>query len=176
MHFLLFWRRREVMKKTVSESRVYKSSRIFPPDLNSHGTLFGGKLLADMDMLASIAATRHARLECVTVSMDTVEFLHPITEEDSIHYEAFVIWTGKSSMEVFVKVTAEHLLTGANRIAATCFISFVALLEGKPRQVPGIEPETEGERQLNELARKRAQKRMDRKVTSKNLAEILTKL
>ncbi|WP_347552539.1 acyl-CoA thioesterase [Pseudalkalibacillus hwajinpoensis] len=164
------------MKKQVKESRVYKSSRIFPPDLNSHGTLFGGKLLADMDMLASIAATRHSRLECVTVSMDTVEFLHPITEEDYVHYEAFVIWTGKSSMEVFVKVTAEQLLTGDQRIAATCFITFVALIDGRTATVPGIKPDTEGEKHLHDLARQRAQKRIDRKATSENLAHILTML
>ena len=53
---------------------MFKTSRVFPTDLNDHNTLFGGKILAEMDMVASISATRHARKECVTASMDWVDF------------------------------------------------------------------------------------------------------
>ncbi len=51
----------EVKGKTANESRVFKTSRVFPTDLNDRNTLFGGKILAEMDMVASISATRHAR-------------------------------------------------------------------------------------------------------------------
>ena len=47
----------EVKGKTANESRVFKTSRVFPTDLNDHNTLFGGKILAEMDMVASISAS-----------------------------------------------------------------------------------------------------------------------
>src|SRR4051794_6314853 len=113
--------------KTCNESRVIRTSRIFPNDVNNHNTLFGGKLMSDMDMLASISATRHSRSECVTASTDSVDFLSPITPESSVCFESFVTYTGSSSMEVFVKIIAESLLGGNRRIAATAFFTFVAL-------------------------------------------------
>ena len=106
---------------------MFKTSRVFPTDLNDHNTLFGGKILAEMDMVASISASRHSRKECVTASMDWVDFLHPVRSSDCVSYESFVIWTGRTSMEVFVKVVAEDLISGEKRIAATSFVTFVAL-------------------------------------------------
>ncbi|MFL6517297.1 MAG: acyl-CoA thioesterase, partial [Bacillus sp. (in: firmicutes)] len=46
--------------KTCNESRVVRTSRIFPNDVNNHNTLFGGKLISDIDMIASISAVRHS--------------------------------------------------------------------------------------------------------------------
>lgn len=133
--------------KTCNESRVVRTSRIFPNDVNNHNTMFGGKLMSDMDMLASISAARHSRKECVTASTDSVDFLSPITQQDSVCFESFVTWTGTSSIEVFVKIIAENLLTGNRKIAATAFFTFVALDEnGKPTKVPRIIPETEEEK------------------------------
>ncbi len=85
-----------------------------------------------MDMTASLSAAKHSRKSCVTASIDHVDFIEPVTEEDFISYEAFVVVTGKSSMIIFVKVIAENLLTGIKRIAATSFLTFVALENGKP--------------------------------------------
>lgn len=142
----------ETNGKTVNESRVFKTSRVFPTDLNDHNTLFGGKILAEMDMIASISATRHSRMECVTASMDWVDFLHPVRSTDCVSYESFVIWTGRTSMEVFVKVVAEDLISGEKRIAATSFVTFVALgKENNPVPVPRVIPETEGEKNYMKL-------------------------
>lgn len=140
--------------KTCNESRVVRTGRIFPNDVNNHNTLFGGKLMSDMDMIASISAVRHARKEVVTASTDSVDFLSPITQQDSICIESFVTFTGTSSMEVFVKVIAENLITGNRKIAATAFLTFVALDEnGKPTKVPGIVPESEEEKSCLKQAR-----------------------
>ena len=118
---------------------MFKTSRVFPTDLNDHNTLFGGKILAEMDMVASISASGHSRKECVTASMDWVDFLHPVRSSDCVSYESFVIWTGRTSMEVFVKVVAEDLISGEKRIAATSFVTFVALSkENNPVPVPRL--------------------------------------
>src|SRR3954469_15549455 len=103
--------------KTCNESRVVRTSRIFPNDVNNHNTLFGGKLISDIGMVASISATRHSRAECVTASIDSVDFLSPITPKDSVCIETYVSSTGTSSMEIFVKVIAEDLISGNRKIA-----------------------------------------------------------
>jgi acyl-CoA hydrolase len=161
--------------KTCNESRVVRTGRIFPNDVNNHNTLFGGRLMSDMDMIASISAVRHARKEVVTASTDSVDFLSPITQQDSVCIESFITWTGTSSMEVFVKVIAENLMTGNRKIAATAFLTFVALDEdGRPTKVPEIIPETEEEKKLFETGKARAEKRKEHRKNSKELASYFT--
>ena len=161
--------------KTCNESRVIRTSRVFPNDVNNHNTLFGGKLMSDVDMIASITAQRHSRRDCVTASTDSVDFLSPITPKDSVCFESFVTWTGKSSMEVFVKIIAENLKTGERKIAATAFLTFVALDEnGKPAIVPKVIPETEEEKKLHETGEERASMRKIHRKNSKELANHFT--
>jgi acyl-CoA hydrolase len=161
--------------KTCNESRVVRTSRVFPNDVNNHHTLFGGKLMSDVDMIASISATRHSRKECVTASTDSVDFLSPITPDDSVCFESFVTWTGTTSLEVFVKIIAENLLTGDRKIAATAFLTFVALDDtGKPTAVPAIIPETSEEKKLFETGNERAEERKRHRKSSKELADYFT--
>ncbi len=161
-----------VKAKSVSESRTVKSSHVLPPDTNTHGTLFGGKLMAYIDDVAAIAATRHARQHVVTASSDSVDFLHPIKEGYSVCLEAFVSWTHRTSMEVFVKVISENLLTGERKLCALSFLTFVAVDEnGNPAPVPNVIAETEEEKWLFEGAPKRAERRRKRRDESKQLAK-----
>ena len=162
------------MEKYCRDSRVIRSSRVFPNDFNNHDTLFGGRLLSDMDQVASISAAKHSRLECVTASVDTVEFLQPIRPTDSVTFESFVIWTGKSSMEVFIKVYAENLLSGDSKVASIAYFTFIALdKDGKPAPVPKIIPETEEERYLYEKSKQRAEFRQDKKIHNKEIVSFL---
>ncbi|MCL6599524.1 MAG: acyl-CoA thioesterase [Alicyclobacillus macrosporangiidus] len=160
-----------VQSKFCRESRCVKISRVFPNDLNDHNTLFGGKLMAYIDDIASISASRHARTDVVTASTDSVDFLCPIRESDSVCLTSYVTWTGTTSMEVFVKVVAEDLKTGDRRIAATAFLTFVALDDqGRPVPVPPVRPESEEERLLYETAPRRAERRKQHRAESKELA------
>src|SRR5690606_4823582 len=98
--------------KFMKDTVTIKTSLVFPPDANHLGTLFGGKLMAYIDDVASIAAIKFARNPVVTASTDSVDFIKPIRIGDAVTLKAMVTWTGRTSMEVFVKVTSEHLLTG----------------------------------------------------------------
>ncbi|WP_088043609.1 acyl-CoA thioesterase [Bacillus sp. EAC] len=160
--------------KYCHESRSTLTIRVFPTDLNNHRTLFGGKILADMDMTASITASRHARLKCVTASIDHVDFLHPVTEEDCISYESFIVLTGRSSMVIFVKAIAENLITGDRRVAATSFLTFVGMMNDKTVSVPSIILETDEERELAEIAKARLENRKNNKLISKNIENIIS--
>lgn len=99
--------------------------RIFPSDLNEHGTLFGGRVLDLVDREASIAAMRVARQTVVTATIDHVNFMAPFKLQDSMCLEAYVTGFGSRSIEVFAKVTGEHLKTGARFLGFTCFMTFV---------------------------------------------------
>jgi len=157
--------------KYCSESLVIKTSIVFPTDTNTYGTLFGGKLMAYIDDTAAIAAMRHARKHIVTASTDSVDFLHPIQEGNSVCLEAFVTYTGTSSMEVFVKVTAEDLLSGEKNLCALSFLTMVAIDEdGKPTAVPQVVPQTEEEISLFESGKVRAEMRRNRKAETQDLA------
>jgi acyl-CoA hydrolase len=159
-------------EKYINESRAVKSSFVLPSDTNNYHTLFGGKLMAYIDDIAAISATRHARRPVVTASTDSVDFLHPIKEGHSVCLESFVTWTHKTSMEVFVKVVAEDILAGERRICATSFLTFVALGEdGNPTLVPGVIPEAPEEIELHQSAPARAKARKVRRVESQKFAQ-----
>lgn len=161
-------------EKYCKESRVFRSSRVFPNDFNNHNTLFGGRLLSDMDQVASISAAKHSRTECVTASVDTVEFLQPIRPEEAVTFESFVVWTGSSSMEVFIKVHAENLRTGQSKIAAIAYFTFISLdAHGKPNRVPRVVPETIEERYLHEKSEQRADFRDNKRAFNKEIVLFL---
>lgn len=147
---------------------------MLPPDTNHHGTIFGGKLMEYIDDVATIAATRHARRPVVTASTDSVDFLHPVKKGDAVCLSAFVTWTHKTSMEVFVRAITEDLLTGERKVCATSFLTFVALGEdGRPVEVPGVYPETDEERLLHDSAEMRKKARAVRREESKKFAAVL---
>ncbi|MTH55761.1 acyl-CoA thioesterase [Bacillus mangrovi] len=159
--------------KTCRESFVVKTSMVLPPDTNNHGTLFGGRLMAYIDDVAAIAATRHSRTLVVTASTDSVDFLHPIMVGHSVCLEAFVTYTGRTSMEIFVKVVAEDMLSGERNVCALSFLTFVAVdANNKPTPVPQVLPQTEAEKQLNETGKARALARKNRKSEFKKMAEM----
>jgi len=146
------------------QSRTTRTSLVMPLDTNNHGTIFGGKVLSYIDEVAAIAAMRHCQQSVVTASIDSVDFLNPVKEGYAIHIEAFVTWTGRTSMEIFVRAESENLLTGERQLTTTSFLTFVAVdKDGKPVPVPPVIPETEWEKQLYQSAEDRQRSRRDRK-------------
>ncbi|MFA9458668.1 acyl-CoA thioesterase [Halalkalibacter sp. AB-rgal2] len=133
--------------KKASQSKAVMTDLVLPPDTNFLGSIFGGNVMAYIDKVACICAMRHARSMVVTASSDSLDFISPIHAGEAICLEGFVTYTHKTSMEVYVKVEAENLLTGERRLTATSYLTFVALDEsGKPALVPPVIPETEEEK------------------------------
>ncbi|MFQ3545443.1 acyl-CoA thioesterase [Halobacillus rhizosphaerae] len=161
--------------KSPKESLIVNTDQVMINDLNNYNTLFGGVLMKKLDNNATLSARRHARVkECVTASTDSIDFLHPIQQSDSVCVESFVSYTGNRSMEIFCKVIAEDMITGERRMAATAFLTFVALDEDKrPVQVPDITPESQEEKFLYESGKERAKTRRVRRQHSKELTEII---
>ncbi len=154
-------------------SLTVKNSHVLPSDTNGHGTLFGGKLMAYIDDVAAISATRHARELVVTASIDSIDFLHPVRKGDAICLEAFVTYTRRTSMEVFVKAVTENLLSGEREICATAFVTMVAIdKNNKPIAVPAVYPESKEEKWLYQEAEKRAEMRKDRRGNAKQMSNV----
>src|SRR5699024_9046980 len=94
---------------------------------------------------------------------------------DAISVEGFVTSAHTTSMEVFVKVIQEELLTAKRKVCATAFLTFVALDEhGKPTAVPKVYPETETEKMLYAGAEIRKERRNERKKESQLMAGLFT--
>lgn len=161
------------MKKLMSESYAVKTANVLPPDSNSHGTLFGGRLLQYVDDIAAISARRHCREAVVTASIDSMDFLLPINIGEIVILEAMVTHTGRSSMEVMVKISKEDLTRESGKeLAAFSFLTFVALDENnKTVEVPKIEPDNERLQWLSDTGKERAERRLERKEHSKSLSK-----
>ncbi|THF74564.1 acyl-CoA thioesterase [Cohnella fermenti] len=150
--------------KPTSVSRSIKTMLVFPGDTNYHGTMFGGNLMKYIDEICVIAAMRHCGRRVVTASTDSLDFKSPVYMGEAVELEAFVSWTGRTSMEIYCIVRAENLERGERRTTVTCFNTFVAVDEnGKPAEVPKVVPETEVEKKLYASAPERAERRRNRR-------------
>ncbi len=147
--------------KPAAASRIETTHLVMPPDANGHGTAFGGIVMQWIDVAASMAAMRHARLGVVTASVDQLNFLAPLRVGDMAILVARVNATFGTSLEVEVEVVSEHPGTGARQRCCDAFLTFVAVGEdGRPTQVPQLLCETPEERARAEGARGRREARL----------------
>ncbi|MQS98091.1 acyl-CoA thioesterase [Companilactobacillus halodurans] len=124
-----------------SDTLSISNHRVFSSDLNEHDTVFGGKTLMTIDDNSSISASRVARIETVTASIDQVNFILPFKLQDSMCTESYVSGVGTRSIEVFTKIIGEHLKTGKRFLGLTCFSSFV--VTDKNVVLPTVVPDTD---------------------------------
>jgi acyl-CoA hydrolase len=154
--------------KTPRNSRVEMAEFVLPNDTNAHGTIFGGRVMAMIDIAGTIAASRHCRRAVVTASMDELVFHHPIKQGQVILLEAQVNEAFRTSMEIGVQVFSENPLTGEKRHTSTAYITFVALDDlGLPTPVPPLICETPEEEHRQLEAKKRKADRMARRPQKK---------
>ena len=131
---------------------------VLPNDTNTLGNLFGGELLAWMDVIASVSAQRHCRRVVVTASVNHVSFKKPIKEASIVTLEAKVSRSFYSSMEIIIDVFVENQVTGVREKCNDAIYTFVAVDQnGGPIQVPELIPETDEEKERFEAALRRKQ-------------------
>ena len=124
------------------------SELMMPHQVNNFGNVFGGVILSMVDRAALVAAMRHAGRNCLTVSIDRVDFREPIYAGELVTCQARVTFVGRTSMEVGVRVMAANLVTGVERHTNTCFLTFVAIDEhNRPVPVPPLALENDADRQ-----------------------------
>ncbi len=147
--------------KFVKESMVVKSELLMPNDTNPFGKLMGGRLMYWMDIAAAISAQKHSNCLAVTASVDNISFRHPIEIGGVITLTAQVTRAFKSSMEVYIEVTAENIPKKTKTLTNSAFFTFVAVDKfGNPISVPEAIPETSREKELYAGALRRRQLRL----------------
>ncbi len=151
------------MKKTVHPQQTVceMTQIVMPSQANSQGTVFGGQIMAWIDICAAVSAQRFARGSVVTASMDHLTFEAPIRQGHVVVLRSMVNWAGTTSIEIGVRVEGEHPMTGARTHTSSAYLTFVALdEEGAPRQVPHLQPQTPEEEERRQAAQQRRSERL----------------
>ena len=134
---------------------------VMPEDCNGYARprLFGGQLMAWIDVIGAVAARRFAKTAVTTVCVDHLTFLEPAYLNDTVVQEARVTWAGKTSLEVRVDSFVERL-DGERQLVNRAYMVFVAIGEDdRPVPVPEYMPETFEDEYEYEAAKERKAQR-----------------
>ncbi|AXI87962.1 acyl-CoA thioesterase [Streptomyces sp. ETH9427] len=155
----------EIPGKPVSASRTTLSHIMTHSDTNLLGTVHGGVIMKLVDDAAGAVAGRHSGGPAVTASMDEMAFFEPVRVGDLVHVKAQVNWTGRTSMEVGVRVLAERWneSTPATHVGSAYLVFAAVDADGKPRRVPPVLPESDRDRRRYQEAQIRRTHRLSRR-------------
>ena len=109
-----------------------------PADTNALGNIFGGWIMAQVDIAGAIPALRRARGRVATVAVNSFEFHHPVFVGDVVSFYANVVRVGRTSITVFVEVFSERAVRGEQQVVKVteATLTYVALDENhRPRPV-----------------------------------------
>lgn len=133
--------------RTVASTRVELTEVMTPSDANFLGKVFGGRILALLDLVAYAASSKFSGTLCVTASVDRVDFHEPIEVGELVTCVGHVTYVGRTSLEVTIEVYAQNVLKGTERHTNTARVTMVALdPHGKPMPVPWLLCETREEK------------------------------
>ncbi|MEO6351568.1 MAG: acyl-CoA thioesterase [Burkholderiaceae bacterium] len=112
-----------------------------PSDANIHGDVFGGWIMAQVDIAGAIPAARRANGRVATIAVNSFLFKHPVFVGDLLSFYAEVVKVGNTSITVTVEVYAERNRLEADTVKVTeATLTYVATGEDrKPRQIPPLE-------------------------------------
>ncbi|SDH15387.1 Acyl-CoA hydrolase [Klenkia brasiliensis] len=127
---------------------------LMTPDMsNFSGDVHGGQLLKLLDQVAYTCASRYSRTYAVTLSVDQVVFREAIHVGELVTFQASVNHTGRTSMEIGIRVTTEDLRAGEVRHTNSCYFTMVALDgDRRPVPVPPLKLATEEQRRRHAAA------------------------
>ncbi len=133
-----------------------------PDQANFSGNVHGGTILKYLDQVAYACASRYAGSYVVTLSVDQVTFRQPVYVGELVTFLASVNFTGRTSMEVGIKVITENIREKSVRHTNSCFFTMVAVGEdGRPIQVPKLEPVTADQKRRYQNALQRREIRLE---------------
>src|SRR3954451_6580829 len=136
---------------------------LMTPDMsNFAGNVHGGIRLKYLDQVAYTCATRYAKNYAVTLSVDQVVFRQPVHVGELVTFQASVNHTGRTSMEIGVRVTTQDLVRQVVRHTNSCYFTMVALgPDGRPVPVPPWQPRRPEEHRRHAAASRRRELRRE---------------
>jgi acyl-CoA hydrolase len=112
---------------------------VLPQHSNVFGGVFGGQIMAWVDLCGAICAQRHSGRLAVTAYVDDLKFQNPVRIGEVVRLEARVTATFRTSMEIAVEVTGEDSRTGRTWPCVRALLVFVAMgNDSKPTRVPAL--------------------------------------
>lgn len=133
-----------------------------PDQANFSGNVHGGTILKYLDQVAYACASRYAGSYVVTLSVDQVTFRQPVHVGELVTFLAAVNYTGRTSMEVGIKVITENIREKLVRHTNSCFFTMVAVDDdGRPVEVPALEPESDDQKRRYQDALERRKIRLE---------------
>lgn len=151
------------MSEEIKREKSLTMTMLMTPDkANFSGkNVHGGEILKMLDHVAYACAARYTGMYAVTLSVDMVLFKDPIKIGSLVTFHASVNYTGRTSMEIGIKVISEDIKDHTIKNTNVCYFTMIAVDEhGKPALVPKLEPETEDEKRRYNDAIKRREIRM----------------
>jgi acyl-CoA hydrolase len=137
---------------------------VLPTHANSLGGVFGGQVLAWIDLAAAICAQRHTGSTVITAGIDDLSFDRPIKVGQVAQVSARVSGAFRTSVEVEVHVHGEDARTGERWPCVSAFVTFVAVDDAlRPTQVPPLAVTSDEDRHLAEAAAERRAARLARR-------------
>jgi acyl-CoA hydrolase len=137
---------------------------VLPQHANVYGTVFGGQIMAWIDVCAAICAQRHAGRPCVTAFVDDLLFKRPVHVGQVVLLQAHVTATFRTSMEIQVSVRGEDTVTGERWPTVECLATFVAIGDdGRPVPIPPLILENDQHRDAQVAAEQRRGARLAKK-------------
>jgi acyl-CoA hydrolase len=137
---------------------------VLPTHANALGSIFGGQVLAWIDLCGAICAQRHTGRTVITAGIDDLSFDRSIRVGQVVRLTARVTATFRTSLEILVSVEGEDAMTGQIWPTVTAFVTFVAVDEAmRPTAVPPLRVETEEEQRLSAAATERRAHRLARR-------------
>jgi len=111
-----------------------------PADANQHGDIFGGWIMAQVDIAGGVLAARHARGRVATVAVNAFVFKQPVFIGDVLSFYADIVRVGNTSLTVNVEVYAQRNPEDIEVVKVTeATLTYVATgADRKPRQVPKL--------------------------------------
>jgi len=112
-----------------------------PADANQHGDIFGGWIMAQVDLAGGVVASQRSRGRVATVAVNSFLFKHPVFIGDVLSFYADIVRVGKTSMTINVEVYAQRNPADIEVVKVTeATLTFVATgTDGRPRNVPPME-------------------------------------
>lgn len=150
------------MTKTPSQTYTEQVHIVRASDLNGSKRLFGGNLLAWIDITAAIVARRHSECNVTTVAIDDLHFIAPAYSNDTVVLCGKMTYAGRTSMEVTVESYVEHLDGTRNPINRAHVVMVALGPDDRPCEVPKLLPETDEEKAQFLAGEKRKQLRIQR--------------
>lgn len=147
------------------KNQIITGQVMLPHQANVAGNVHGGEIMKLMDTAAGAIAMKHCKANCVTARVDELQFHLPIMVGDLVTCTASIVYTGITSMEIFVNVESEDLeSTSGPERALSAFFTMVSMgKNGRPQPVPAYTPETEDEKKMYEESKARRDARKTRK-------------